>query len=246
MNAKLSYIIAFILILIAASNDGHAYGLADYMPDSTSYMVNSNGDVNTVFQIKTTNRFRSFMPCPGKTKILRKSFLTASGWKSNTFSILAFCKNGTVAEIGGMNKNSKSANYYKKNGKHEGLLWSNKQGFNTPYRAVTIRDSDKKSFSKTSLIGKYEQLTVNGIEYKDVIKIQMLHGTDNDKMVFCPGVKKVTGYNSYAMEWTLVKGVGIVAHNVPYIESGKFFGLPNCFGSNYGHNLNKYKQLTGH
>ncbi|MGE4133973.1 MAG: hypothetical protein AB7F86_20215, partial [Bdellovibrionales bacterium] len=71
--------------------------------------------------------------------------------------------------------------------------------------------------------------------YHDVIRIIFYHGTQEpgQQPIHCAaqaGYVSKPGYHTYASEFYLAKGIGIIQESLLYTESGSYWNMPNCSG----------------
>ena len=113
-----------------------------------------------------------------------------------------------------------------------------------------------KAYSKAAAIEVLPTMTINGVAYNDVLHLGMYHGTyvpsypniqqSPEHMPFLANGMyhlSVDGWNTYAMELWIAKGVGIIAEKVPYIEDGIYWGYQNNIGSLYSTNGFQAKEI---
>lgn len=82
-----------------------------------------------------------------------------------------------------------------------------------------------------------------GHTYVEVVHLVMYHGSkqgENTTPVRCPVppvaasgayYQSYQGYNSYAIELWLAKGIGVIRESVPFIEDGAYWSVPACSGA---------------
>lgn len=234
---------ALTLIMALFATTAQSANLADYFPQSrTSYYADSNGTITTRYDFKYTKGFDDWeIDKPGRMYTWKKSFLVGNRFVTKTIQPLLFARDGSVIELGGKKK-GQQVTYSK------GLYWSGKGGLSTNYvtKQMDVLVNGEvigRAYSHSALIEQMPVFTLDGGNhqtYTDVIHIIMYHGTDNADPVRCwdktkanPG-QYVTfkGYNSYAIELWLARGVGIIKQVIPYIEDGRTrWDMPNCQGN---------------
>jgi len=247
------------LILALFATTAHAVNLQDYFPASRiSYYADANGNITTRYDFKYTKGFDDWkIDKPGRMYTWKKSFLVGNRFVTKTIQPLLFARDGSVIELGG-----------KKKGQHvtyangaSGLYWSGKGGLTTNFVTkqmdvlVNWEKTGSRAYSHSALVEQLPVYTLDGGNrqtYTDVIHIIMYHGTTNKgENVRCWDRQQLTdvqyvtfkGYNSYAIELWLARGVGIIKQVIPFIEDGRTgLDMPNCTGNLFtgGDSFTKY------
>jgi hypothetical protein len=233
-----------IILLFFIAFTCQAANLQDYFPSNrTSYYADSSGTVTTRYEFKYTKGFDDWeIDKKGRMYTWKKSFLLGNRFVTKTIQPLLFGRDQSVIELGGKKKGQQVT--YSNNG----LYWSGKGGLSTNFytRQTNVLVNGEvigRAYSHSALV---EQLPVYTLEggnrktYNDVIHIIMYHGTDNSEPVRCWDKPQVgegvyspfKGYNSYAMELWMARGIGIIKQVIPYIEDGRTrWDMPNCTGN---------------
>lgn len=196
---------------------------------------------------------------PGTVRVWRKEYFIGNTWCTKTYAVLFFGEDGSVTEVGDwtISNNPCQPNTifgYKNLTKTapSGLVWCPAGGLTTVpvvQEAFIARQnfpgdgynvSNTKTYSKVGLIAYHPTYTLpSGQSYDDVVQIVMYHGNSTNTPIRCEHCpvgadgayyQSKTGYNSYAIELWLAKGIGIIREKTPFIEDASYFGVPNCSG----------------
>lgn len=235
---------ALTIILALFATTSQAANLADYFPQSrTSYYADASGTITTRYDFRYTKGFDGWkIDKPGRMYTWKKSYLVGNHFVTKAIQPFLFARDGSVIELGGKKKGQKVT--YSK-----GLYWSGRGGLSTNFvtkqmNVLVNGEVIGRAYSHSALVEQLPVYTLDGGNrqtYTDVIHIIMYHGTTNKgESVRCwdrqqlTGAQYVTfkGYNSYAIELWLARGVGIIKQVIPFIEDGRTgFDMQNCTGN---------------
>ena len=240
-----------------------AANLGDYFPQNrVSYYADSNGNM--------TARYGFEKHSPGLQKAFKfKKGGTIGGWDKSYFNgsyfqhivvqPLYFGNNQSVIELGGLKNEGKVT--YKIGDISTGLYWSAPGGLSYGYRTkqmdvyVNGNHGDLRAYSRTRLIEQLPSYTLehgNRQTYQDVVHIVFYHGTKTtahdivrcfDKQVLNAENQPyiaMKGYNSYAVELWLARGIGVIKERQIFSEQRE--GERNCAGNMFdgGENWTNY------
>lgn len=245
-----------LFLMLALTSSAHAgVDLRDYLPNGRTVMT--SGSVSAMYTIKDSKPSQWFgMDKPGQLKTLKKEYNAGNGWQLATTAYLYYGDDKSITELGDIIK-GQPLTYGGK-----GLEWARKGGLTNRAKIKTMPvirgggEAKSKAYFTSHMIEHLPSHTLMGgnrATYYDVVHVIMYHGTQQGKEpnnIYCsnfvfqrPGVMyfRHKNYKSYAMEYYIAKGVGIIEEVTPYIEDGSFWGAGNCIGELAGQEFHSYR-----
>jgi|WetSurMetagenome_2_1015567.scaffolds.fasta_scaffold00310_40 hypothetical protein len=250
MNSKITYIIAFILILIAASGDSFAYDMRAYIVSGQNTFVNAYDQDVARFTFWPDGRCKQYKKS-GTCLSWRKEYNKA-GWVEATTGLINFGYDGSMSECGDVRPKHRDKGetiFYKRGNKYDCLPFAGYGGITEAWtnRAMQVQGTsdakkDQRVFMMSRLVEFLPTYTLDGGNrqtYHNVIHFIALHGSTEKFMARCKrqlragpvAYSKKKGYNINAMEYWAAEGVGIIKKDTPYVENEPGHrGNKQCFG----------------